>query len=191
MVSCLQMYYSHCVAIGIFSFFQPFVLIKLLYHIFVVTVSTRWSFLFWMYSVGPGGNYGGGPGYGGGRGSYGGGGPGYGNQGGGFGGSCDGGYGGNDGGKMFDVIRHHHVDYNTPEIKPCLKVDACMHTYMFFRLRRGWKLQWLWKLWWTAVKLRAYEGKQLWWPKFGGALWRWVLPPIIVDFRLLNGDILH
>uniref|UniRef100_A0A673ARJ7 Heterogeneous nuclear ribonucleoprotein A3 n=1 Tax=Sphaeramia orbicularis TaxID=375764 RepID=A0A673ARJ7_9TELE len=42
----------------------------------------------------PGGNYGGGPGYGGGRGGYGGGGPGYGNQGGGFGGSCDGGYGG-------------------------------------------------------------------------------------------------
>uniref|UniRef100_A0A3Q0SUP1 Heterogeneous nuclear ribonucleoprotein A1 pseudogene 48 n=1 Tax=Amphilophus citrinellus TaxID=61819 RepID=A0A3Q0SUP1_AMPCI len=34
----------------------------------------------------PGGNYGGGPGYGGGRGGYGGGGPGYGNQGGGFGG---------------------------------------------------------------------------------------------------------
>uniref|UniRef100_A0A673ASH8 Heterogeneous nuclear ribonucleoprotein A3 n=1 Tax=Sphaeramia orbicularis TaxID=375764 RepID=A0A673ASH8_9TELE len=48
--------------------------------------------------IGPGGNYGGGPGYGGGRGGYGGGGPGYGNQGGGFGGSCDGGYGGNDGG---------------------------------------------------------------------------------------------
>uniref|UniRef100_A0A7N6ASY4 RRM domain-containing protein n=1 Tax=Anabas testudineus TaxID=64144 RepID=A0A7N6ASY4_ANATE len=42
---------------------------------------------------GPGGNYGGGPGYGGGRGGYGGGGPGYGNQGGGFGGSCDGGGG--------------------------------------------------------------------------------------------------
>uniref|UniRef100_A0A4W6EAF6 Heteroous nuclear ribonucleoprotein A3 n=1 Tax=Lates calcarifer TaxID=8187 RepID=A0A4W6EAF6_LATCA len=39
----------------------------------------------------PGGNYGGGPGYGGGRGGYGGGGPGYGNQGGGFGGGYGGG----------------------------------------------------------------------------------------------------
>lgn len=47
--------------------------------------------------TGPGGNYGGGPGYGGGRGGYGGGGPSYGNHGGGFGGGCDGGYGGNGG----------------------------------------------------------------------------------------------
>uniref|UniRef100_A0A3Q4GWT4 Heteroous nuclear ribonucleoprotein A1 like 3 n=2 Tax=Pseudocrenilabrinae TaxID=318546 RepID=A0A3Q4GWT4_NEOBR len=54
---------------------------------------------------GPGGNYGGGPGYGGGRGGYGGGGPGYGNQGGGFGGNCDGGYGGNGGGKSFISYR--------------------------------------------------------------------------------------
>uniref|UniRef100_A0A3Q4GWV8 Heteroous nuclear ribonucleoprotein A1 like 3 n=2 Tax=Pseudocrenilabrinae TaxID=318546 RepID=A0A3Q4GWV8_NEOBR len=53
----------------------------------------------------PGGNYGGGPGYGGGRGGYGGGGPGYGNQGGGFGGNCDGGYGGNGGGKSFISYR--------------------------------------------------------------------------------------
>uniref|UniRef100_A0A3P9MN62 Heterogeneous nuclear ribonucleoprotein A3 n=1 Tax=Oryzias latipes TaxID=8090 RepID=A0A3P9MN62_ORYLA len=51
------------------------------------------------FDNGPGGNYGGGPGYrGGGGGGYGGGGPGYGNQGGGFGGNCDGGYGGNSGG---------------------------------------------------------------------------------------------
>lgn len=56
----------------------------------------NWSFFTF---PGPGGNYGGGPGYGGGRGGYGGGGPGYGNQGGGFGGSGDGGYGGNRGGK--------------------------------------------------------------------------------------------
>uniref|UniRef100_A0A3B3U1Q2 Heteroous nuclear ribonucleoprotein A3 n=1 Tax=Poecilia latipinna TaxID=48699 RepID=A0A3B3U1Q2_9TELE len=55
----------------------------------------NWSFFAF---PGPGGNYGGGPGYGGGRGGYGGGGPGYGNQGGGFGGSGDGGYGGNRGG---------------------------------------------------------------------------------------------
>uniref|UniRef100_A0A3B3U1X2 Heteroous nuclear ribonucleoprotein A3 n=1 Tax=Poecilia latipinna TaxID=48699 RepID=A0A3B3U1X2_9TELE len=54
----------------------------------------NWSFFAF---PGPGGNYGGGPGYGGGRGGYGGGGPGYGNQGGGFGGSGDGGYGGNRG----------------------------------------------------------------------------------------------
>uniref|UniRef100_A0A3B3U1V7 Heteroous nuclear ribonucleoprotein A3 n=1 Tax=Poecilia latipinna TaxID=48699 RepID=A0A3B3U1V7_9TELE len=58
----------------------------------------NWSFFAF---PGPGGNYGGGPGYGGGRGGYGGGGPGYGNQGGGFGGSGDGGYGGNRGGKNF------------------------------------------------------------------------------------------
>uniref|UniRef100_A0A3Q1GZL2 Heterogeneous nuclear ribonucleoprotein A3 n=1 Tax=Acanthochromis polyacanthus TaxID=80966 RepID=A0A3Q1GZL2_9TELE len=56
--------------------------------------------IFALFCIGPGGNYGGGPGYGGGRGGYGGGGPGYGNQGGGFGGNCDGGYGGNDGGKI-------------------------------------------------------------------------------------------
>lgn len=49
--------------------------------------------------LGPGGSYGGGPGYGGGRGGYGGGGPSYGSQGGGFGGGCGGGYGGSDGGK--------------------------------------------------------------------------------------------
>uniref|UniRef100_A0A3Q1F464 Heterogeneous nuclear ribonucleoprotein A3 n=1 Tax=Acanthochromis polyacanthus TaxID=80966 RepID=A0A3Q1F464_9TELE len=63
-------------------------------------ISIRLYCIFALFCIGPGGNYGGGPGYGGGRGGYGGGGPGYGNQGGGFGGNCDGGYGGNDGGKI-------------------------------------------------------------------------------------------
>uniref|UniRef100_A0A3B4YNK3 Heteroous nuclear ribonucleoprotein A3 n=1 Tax=Seriola lalandi dorsalis TaxID=1841481 RepID=A0A3B4YNK3_SERLL len=68
--------------------------LKINYFLLVNTIQLYEYIFSWFFTIkGPGGNYGGGPGYGGGRGGYGGGGPGYGNQGGGFGGSCDG-YGG-------------------------------------------------------------------------------------------------
>uniref|UniRef100_A0A3P9NEG2 Heterogeneous nuclear ribonucleoprotein A3 n=1 Tax=Poecilia reticulata TaxID=8081 RepID=A0A3P9NEG2_POERE len=105
----------------------------------------NWSFFAF---PGPGGNYGGGPGYGGGRGGYGGGGPSYGNQGGGFGGSGDGGYGGNRGGKNF-ILAYAYLRFG----------GIASNLSYLFRIWRGWKLQRLWKLWWTAVKLWANEGK--------------------------------
>lgn len=43
-------------------------------------------------------------------------------------------------------------------LKSRLNTDTCI-----FRIWRGWKLQRLWQLWWTAVQLWAHEGKQLWW----------------------------
>lgn len=55
----------------------------------------------------------------------------------------------------------------TVHLKLRLKIDSYI-----FRVWRGWKLQRLWKLWWTAVQLWAHEGKQLWWQKLWWTLWR-------------------
>lgn len=75
------------------------VVLLLSFAVLLISLHHCFNYCCVVLTLGPGGNYGGGPGYGGGRGGYGGDGPGYGSQGGGFGGGCGGGYGGSDGGK--------------------------------------------------------------------------------------------